>query len=105
MSYACKGCKPTSKIKTFVPNKKQKILNDEKQQKSQRMVLVYATFLCSIMMLNVLYHFLTYQRTESFRVHAIPLMLARVRQAPRTIILVNHLKTTTMDRVTTYNLS
>ena len=31
MSCACKGCKPTSEIKTFDPNVKQKILNDEKR--------------------------------------------------------------------------
>ena len=29
MSYACKGFKPTSKIKTFDSNVKQKVHNDE----------------------------------------------------------------------------
>ena len=38
MSCPCKGCKPTSEIKTFDPYLKQKILNDEKLCKSQRMV-------------------------------------------------------------------
>ena len=33
MSCACKGCKPTSEIKTFEPSVKQKILNDENVEK------------------------------------------------------------------------
>ena len=31
MACACKGCKPTSEIKTFNSNVKQNILNDEKR--------------------------------------------------------------------------
>ena len=52
MSCACKGYKPTSKIKTINSNVKQKVLNGEKRCKRQRMVPDYAMFLRTIMTLK-----------------------------------------------------
>ena len=75
MSCASIGCKPTSEIKTFDPNAKQKILNDEKRLKKSD----NGTHLCHVSAFHYdvkmsFFLFMTYQRTES-SVHVIPWML------------------------------
>ena len=42
MLYTCKGYKPSSEIKIFFCNVKQKVLNNGKRLKLQRMIPVYA---------------------------------------------------------------
>ena len=51
----CKDTSPNKKIKTFHSNVKQKVLNDEKRLKRQRMVPVNAMFLRTIMTLKCLF--------------------------------------------------
>ena len=52
MSRACKGYMTTSEIETFDSDVKQKVLNDEKREKHQSLIPVYATFSRSIMTLK-----------------------------------------------------
>ena len=66
----------------------------------KRMILVYAVFLHSIMMLNAIFHFLTFQRTV-WSHQVIVLMSEWHKQAPGKFLVVNHLKINPADRLPT----
>ena len=62
MSWACKGYTSTSEMNFFDSNVKQKVLNDEKREKHQSLIPVYATFCRFIMTLKwYFFHLLTFQ--------------------------------------------